>query len=67
MTNPPVARLAFITEPEPGTFLLNLQFGKDAPRVIDTMDDEHRYERVEITHDQLRNLATDATRMAVRL
>jgi hypothetical protein len=59
MTNPPLARLAYITEPEPDTVWLNLQFDPDQPRVTDVTASGSRFERVQITRDQLANIVKD--------
>lgn len=47
------AKLAYLTQPEPGVYLLNLQF--DGPGLARGQE----FERVEITFDQLRNLTSD--------
>lgn len=51
MTKPPVARLAFLSQPSPGVFMLNLQ--------VDGQDS-----KVEITRDQLRGIIMDGTAAA---
>lgn len=55
------ARLAFITQPEIGTVLLNLQFEGEPgiSRGVAT------FERVQITHEQLCAMAADAVVMAL--
>ena len=50
MTEYKRAQLAFITEPEPGVYLLNLDDGK-------------KFTRVQINEDQLKNLISDGARM----
>ena len=50
MTEYKIAQLAFITEPEPGVYLLNLDDGK-------------KFTRVQINEDQLKNLISDGARM----
>lgn len=50
-TKPPLARLAFLSKPAPGVFLLNLQVeGKDS--------------QIQITHDQLRGIIMEGTAAA---
>lgn len=66
MTPPPTARLAFLTQPEPGTVLLNLQFATNQDRVTDVTADGLRYERVKLTAEQVNELAIKATQYAVR-
>lgn len=56
-----IPALAYLTEPEPGIFLLNLQFAEPGiTRSVPTL------ERVQISAPQLRNLAADAVAMALR-
>ncbi len=50
------AKLAFLTQPEPGRYMLNLQF--DEPG----MARGQSVERVEITREQLGNLCADGVR-----
>ena len=50
MTEYKRAHLAFITEPSPGVYLLNLDDGK-------------KFTRVQINEDQLANLISDGARM----
>jgi hypothetical protein len=59
MTAPPVARLAYITQPEPDTVLLNLQFDPDQPRVVDVTATGSRFERIQISRTQLENIVKD--------
>ena len=59
MTSYPIARLCYITQPEPDTFVLNLQFEPDQPRVTDVMASGERFERVQISRDQLANIIKD--------
>lgn len=60
MTTPyPTARLCYVTNPEPGTFLLHLQFEPGQDRVTDVMIDGARFERISITRDQLSNIVKD--------
>lgn len=59
MTNPPLARLCYITQPEPDTFVLNLQFDPDQHRVTNVTVSGSRFERVQITRDQLANIVKD--------
>lgn len=63
MTNPPIARLCYITQTEPDTFVLNLQFDPDQPRVTDVTASGSRFERVQITRDQLANIVKDGVRV----
>lgn len=55
------AKLCFLTQPELGTFLLNLQF-EGQPGISRGLD---TFERVELTCEQLRGLAIDAVGMAL--
>jgi hypothetical protein len=59
MTVPPLARLAYITQPDTGTVLLNLQFGPDQARVTDVTADGTQIVRVRITREQLSNIVKD--------
>ena len=63
MTAPPLARLAYLTEPEQGTFLLNIQFDSATPRITDVMADGSQIERVQISRDQLANIVKDGVRV----
>lgn len=49
----PRAKLAFVTQPSPGTFLLNIDDGK-------------KFTRLEITRAQLGNLVVDGAHMTLR-
>lgn len=53
MTEPRTAKIAYLTNPAPGVFLLNLQL-------------EGEFQRVEITKAQLGNILVDGTAMALR-
>lgn len=59
MTPYPKARLCYVTQPEPDTFVLNLQFDPDQHRVTDVSLDGSRLDRVRITRDQLANIVKD--------
>jgi hypothetical protein len=59
MTAPPVARLAYITQPDADTVLLNLQFDRDTSRVIDVTGEGVQIERVKISREQLANIVKD--------
>jgi len=59
MTPYPVARLCYVTQPEPDTFWLNLQFDPDQPRVTDVTISGSRFERVQISREQLANIIKD--------
>lgn len=59
MTSYPLARLCYVTQPEPDTYLLNLQFDPDQHRVTDVTVSGERFERVRISHDQLANIIKD--------
>lgn len=59
MTPYPTARLCYVTQPEPDTFVLNLQFEPDQHRVTDVMLDGSRFERIRISREQLVNLVKD--------
>lgn len=59
MTPYPAARLCRLTNPEPDTFVLNLQFDPEQHRVVDVSLDGSRFERIRITRDQLSNLIKD--------
>lgn len=59
MTPYPAARLCYVTQPEPGTFLLHLQFEPDQHRVTDVSLDGSRLERVRISREQLSNIVKD--------
>lgn len=61
MTSPPPAKLAYLTQPAEGAFLLNLQFDADQPRVIDITQGGARFERVALSREQLRNIVADGT------
>lgn len=63
MTPYPIAHLAYLTEPESGCFLINLQFDPDQPRVTDVTASGSRFERVQITRDQLANIVKDGVRV----
>lgn len=54
------AKLAFLTQPEPGVYLLNLQF--DEPGLARGQ----AFERVEISFDQLRNITSDGVVMLLK-
>ena len=54
MTNPPVARLAFLSFPGPGVVCINLQVdGKDT--------------KAELTRDQIRNIVVEGAAFALRV
>ena len=53
MTETRAAKIAYLTQPAPGVFLLNLQL-------------EGEFQRVEITKAQLGNILVDGTAMALR-
>lgn len=59
MTPYPTARLCYVTNPEPDTFLLHLQFDPGQDRVTDVTIDGTRFERISITRDQLSNIVKD--------
>jgi len=59
MTSYPLARLCYVTQPEPDTYLLNLQFDPDQPRVTDVTVSGERFERVRISREQLANIIKD--------
>jgi hypothetical protein len=59
MTSYPTARLCYVTQPEPGTLVLNLQFDRDATRVIEGMSDGAHLERIQISREQLANIIKD--------
>lgn len=56
-----IARLTQATHGEPVIF--NLQFDAAQPRVIDVAADGSRFERVEISQEQLRNIVSDGAKM----
>jgi hypothetical protein len=60
-TSDRTAKLAYLTQPEPGVYLLNLQF--DEPG----MARGKAFERVEITRDQLRNIVADGVAMVLQV
>jgi hypothetical protein len=66
MTSPPVAKVFRLTEPVNGTFLVNMVFDADQPRVIDVKSDGSRVEIVEITQSQLAMALSDGSTMALR-
>ena len=53
MTVPRTAKMAYLTQPAPGVFLLNLQIEED-------------FQRVEITKAQLGSIIVDGAAMALR-
>ena len=65
MTPPPVAKVARLTEPEAGIYLLNMVFDADQPRVIDVKSDGSRVEIVRITETQRALLVADGARMGL--
>ena len=60
MTTPyPTARLCYVTNPAPDTFVLNLQFEPGQDRVIEVMADGSRLERIYINREKLSNIVKD--------
>lgn len=60
MTTPyPTARLCYVTQPEPGVFILNVQFNAEQHRVSDVNADGSRLDRISITREQLSNIVKD--------
>lgn len=59
MTPYPAARLCYVTQEAPGTFLLNIQFDPGQDRVSDVSVDGSRLDRVRITREQLSNIIKD--------
>lgn len=59
MTSYPTARLAYLTRPDSETVLLNLQFDREASRVIEIDSAGQQIERVQINRDQLANIIKD--------
>lgn len=55
----PTARLAYLTRPDSETVLLNLQFDREASRVIEIDSSGQQIERVRINRDQLANIIKD--------
>lgn len=53
MSGYPKAKLAFVTEPAPGVFVINTDDGK-------------KFRRLEINTDQLENIVADGARMVFR-
>ena len=59
MTSYPTARLAYLTLPDSETVLLNLQFDREASRVIEIDSAGQQIERIQINRDQLANIIKD--------
>lgn len=59
MTPYPTARLCYVTQPEPDTFLLHVQLAPGEDRVTDVTIDGARLDRVRITREQLSNIVKD--------
>lgn len=59
MTPYPHARLAYLTRPDSETVLLNLQFYREASRIIEIDSAGQQIERVQINRDQLANIIKD--------
>jgi hypothetical protein len=59
MTPYPAARLCYITNPEPDTFILNIRIDPEQHRVSEVMADGTRFDRVRITREQLSNIVKD--------
>lgn len=55
----PTARLCYVTQPEPDTFVLHLQFDPGQNRVSDVMFDGSRFDRIRISREQLANIVKD--------
>jgi hypothetical protein len=56
MTPYPKASLCYVTQPEPDMVILNLQFDRDASRVIEGLGDGSHFERIQISREQLVNI-----------
>lgn len=54
MTTYPKAALAFVTEPSPGVFILNLDDGK-------------KFKRLQLSFGQLANIVVDGAKMTLRV
>jgi hypothetical protein len=60
MTTPyPTARLAYLTAPDADTLLLNIQFDRDASRVIEVDSAGQQIERIQISKAALANIIKD--------
>lgn len=59
MTPYPKARLCYVTQIDPETFALNLQFEPGQDRVSDVMADGSRFDRIRISREQLSNIVKD--------
>lgn len=63
MTAFPAARLCYITETEPDTFVLTLQFAPMQERVTEVTINGSRLERVKISREQYSNIVKDGVKV----
>lgn len=61
-TSDRTAKLAYLTQPEPGQFVLNLKFEEPGLE-----RGQGPFERVQISRDQLRNIVADGVAMVLQV